>query len=302
MTTDLTQCANNYLICYGYCSISSYISKVSLSVTPRTSVQVGPAVFDSPTGITAYRRRELTNGFEAVSSCSIRNGDCEEICLATPDGPQCACQEGLITGKTCSSTIQTYKCPQVHSGRKGEIRSPGYPGYTNNVYCMITIHVDNPDKKEHIIRLYVEDFDLQDKHDYLVIGNNRHSGLSNIQVHNSYEVRTDSEDTKWLFVTDGSVTARGFHFKYDIFQVVQCGSQACLNGGTCVENKYCECLDGYEGVLCGEGQLLKLEDTPNFILELGECQYMLIESLQWKTYNDKSLLRCITLHSKTTHF
>ena len=39
--------------------------------------------------------------------------------------------------------------------------------------------------------------------------------------------------------------------------VVQCGSQKCLNGGTCVENTHCECLDGYEGVLCGEGQFLK---------------------------------------------
>ncbi|KAK2161567.1 hypothetical protein NP493_1573g00015, partial [Ridgeia piscesae] len=115
----------------------SYISKVSLSDTPRTSVQVGPAVFDSPTGITAYRRRELTND----------------------------------------------NCPQVHNERKGEILSPGYPGYVNNVYCMITIHMDNPDKKEHVIRLYVEDFDLQDKYDYLVIANNRFSSL---QAHSSY--------------------------------------------------------------------------------------------------------------------
>ena len=31
-------------------------------------------------------------------------------------------------------------------------------------------------------------------------------------------VTTTLEDTKWLFVTDGSVTARGFHFKYEIYQ------------------------------------------------------------------------------------
>ena len=59
---------------------------------------------------------------------------------------------------------------------------------------MITIHVDNPDQKEHIIRWYVEDFDLQDKHDYLVIGNNKHSGLSNMQAYNTYS-GTDSTYT-----------------------------------------------------------------------------------------------------------
>ena len=83
--------------------------------------------------------------------------------------------------------------------------------------------------------------------------------------------------------------------------VVQCGSQKCLNGGTCVENTYCECLAGYEGVLCGEGQLLKFDDTTDYILERGECHYMLIDSLRWKTYNDKALLRRMMLHSKTPH-
>jgi len=41
-------------------------------------------------------------GFEANSVCSVRNGDCEQICLATPNGPQCACENGFTTAKTCS--------------------------------------------------------------------------------------------------------------------------------------------------------------------------------------------------------
>ncbi|KAK2161572.1 hypothetical protein NP493_1573g00011 [Ridgeia piscesae] len=80
----------------------NYVSRINVKDSSPIAVRVGPSNFNMSSGITAYRSTRRTNGFEANSVCSVRNGDCEQICLATPNGPQCACENGFTTAKTCS--------------------------------------------------------------------------------------------------------------------------------------------------------------------------------------------------------
>ncbi|KAI0238053.1 Low-density lipoprotein receptor-related protein 2 [Lamellibrachia satsuma] len=162
-----------------------YVSKINVSDPTPTPEQVGPDLFSRPNGIVAYSSGNNAYDVQMNSSCSYRNGGCKHICLATPTGPRCACQNGLnfVNGTECS--IPTYTCPQEYTAKKGRIRSPGYPGYTNNLHCVIIIRMNNTQHEQRRIRLYVEDFDVPDKHDYLLIGKNKVTG-SRLQRKNTY--------------------------------------------------------------------------------------------------------------------
>ena len=65
---------------------------------------------------------------------------------------------------------------------------------------------------------------------------------------------------------------------YHLLEVVECVSEPCVNGGTCVEgfNQYsCECPIGWEGVQCeiGIALFLSKEDLENDG-RLNQCHYL----------------------------
>ena len=68
-------------------------------------------------------------------------------------------------------------CPQEYTATMGRIRSPGYPGYRNNVHCVIIVRLNNTIGNERRLRLDVDDFNLEDTYDYLVIGSTKLSAL-----------------------------------------------------------------------------------------------------------------------------
>ncbi|KAK2164886.1 hypothetical protein NP493_1396g00005 [Ridgeia piscesae] len=212
--------------------------------------QVGPDVFKRPKGIAVYNRATYARDMLVNSSCSYLNGGCEHICLATPNGPRCACPDKLNFDNGTECSPRTYTCPQVYTGKKGQIRSPGYPGYKNNLHCMIIIRMRNNQHEQLRIQLYVEDFDLQDKYDYLMVGSTKLSG-SILSRYNRYTVSSTQEDLKLLFVTDHSVVGRGFNLVFSVHKAVGCNSdRPCHNGGTCVNDEYCMCPDGFPGDWC----------------------------------------------------
>jgi len=76
-------------------------------------------------------------------------------------------------------------CPQEYTAISGNIVNPGYPGYRNNVFCVIILRLNNTAKRERRVELYVEEFDLDLTYDYLVIGSTKLSG-SQLQKGRSY--------------------------------------------------------------------------------------------------------------------
>ena len=69
------------------------------------------------------------------------------------------------------------KCPQEHTDQQGRIRSPGYPGYRNNLHCVIIVRLNNTIGHERRLQLYVIEFSLEPVYDYLVIGKTKVPGL-----------------------------------------------------------------------------------------------------------------------------
>ncbi|XP_068695704.1 uncharacterized protein [Montipora foliosa] len=63
--------------------------------------------FDLPMDIHAYNLSEVTT--PVAGQCSQSNGNCNHICLLSPDGGECACSGGLVIsydGKTCHDPAQ----------------------------------------------------------------------------------------------------------------------------------------------------------------------------------------------------
>ncbi|KAI0216295.1 Low-density lipoprotein receptor-related protein 2 [Lamellibrachia satsuma] len=163
----------------------AYVSKINVFDPTPTPEQVGPDLFSHPNGIVAYSRGNNAYDVQMNSSCSYLNGGCKHVCLATPTGHRCACPDGLnfVNGTECS--IPMYTCPEEYTAKKGRIRSPGYPGYRNNLHCVIIIRLNNTQHEQRRIRLYVEDFDVPDKHDYFLIEKNKVTG-SRLQRYSTY--------------------------------------------------------------------------------------------------------------------
>ncbi|KAI0223839.1 Low-density lipoprotein receptor-related protein 2 [Lamellibrachia satsuma] len=159
------------------------------------------------------------------------------------------------------------KCPQEYTAQKGRIRSPGYPGYRNNVHCVIIVRMNNTRGHERRLRLDVDEFNLEIKYDYLVIGSTKKAG-SELTAGHSYTVSTRDEDFRWLFVTDGSIVDNGFSFRYEI---LYCNSsKPCMNGGTCVNGEICKCPSGYDGNYCGDVETSSCRSSP--CRNGGQCQ------------------------------
>ena len=73
------------------------------------------------------------------------------------------------SGVLISSLSPSDSCPQEYRGQRGRIQSPGYPAYRNNTHCEIVVRVENRPFKEWRIFLEVEEFDLEQSHDFLLI-------------------------------------------------------------------------------------------------------------------------------------
>ncbi|KAI0239137.1 hypothetical protein LSAT2_010115 [Lamellibrachia satsuma] len=284
--------------------LDSYVHKINISHSTPASQQVGPGIFNRPKGITAYSRKRQThvhifivhplepNASKRVktiatffcpeqqrpfcisfrdaawnSPCRHLNGGCPHICLPTPTGPQCACPDGLnfVNGAECAPP--PYKCPREYTAQNGRIQSPGYPGYRNNMHCVIIVRLNNTRGHERRVRLHVDEFNLEDKYDYLVIGSTKKAG-SDLQAGASYTVTTNDEDFRWLFVTDGSIVGNGFSFRYE---VLYCdSSNPCMNGGTCVNGEICKCRSGYDGNYCEKVETSSCRSSPCH--NGGQCQ------------------------------
>ena len=67
-------------------------------------------------------------------------------------------------------------CPQEYTALSGTILSPGYAGYRNNMFCVIIIRLNNTAKRERRFELYVDEFRLESKYDYLVITSTKFTG------------------------------------------------------------------------------------------------------------------------------
>ncbi|XP_055731656.1 low-density lipoprotein receptor-related protein 2-like [Salvelinus fontinalis] len=190
--------------------------------------------FEVNTNVVALRVYSKTSQ-KGTNSCSARNGGCSQLCLAYPGGRSCRCGRGYqpIDTKRCSP-FPSLQCPE------------GSRACSDGSRCLPLSKFCN------------HQTDCLDHSDEIKCG----SGVKPQDVSNSKPSRGHAGNTvppgqDW----SGSTTPGGV----EVLDSELCDVQQCNGHGKCVtrgEETTCQCVLGYQGVFCEEGEGPGVSNAP----------------------------------------
>ncbi|KAM9517802.1 uncharacterized protein ACWYII_044611 isoform 3-T3 [Salvelinus alpinus] len=192
--------------------------------------------FEVNTNVVALRVYSKTSQ-KGTNSCSARNGGCSQLCLAYPGGRSCRCGRGYqpIDTKTCSP-FPSLQCPE------------GSRACSDGSRCLPLSKFCN------------HQTDCLDHSDEIKCG----SGVKPQDVSNSKPSRGHAGNTvppgqDW----SGSTTPGGVEVQK--LDSESCDVQQCNGHGKCVTRggeTTCQCVLGYQGVFCEEGEGPGVSNAP----------------------------------------